>query len=64
MENINKNLEEQLAEFDHLFQECVLIKKEDMEHFDFLMKKFAQLRKEMSKRPDGFYVKDILNFDS
>ena len=64
MENINKELEKQLGEFDHLFQECVLIKEEDMHRFDFLMQRFAALREEMSRRPDGFYVNDILNFAS
>ena len=64
MEEINKELEKQLAEFDHLYQECVLIKKEDMERFDFFMKKFKKLRSEMSKRTDGYYVNDILNFAS
>ena len=61
MENVNKELEKQLAEFDYLFQEGVLISEKDMKRFDFLMEKFASLRSEMSKHSSGNYVADIFN---
>ena len=60
MEHINKELEKQLAEFDHLFQECVLIDKQAMLKFDNLMNKFNNIRKEIIQHSNGNYKYDII----
>jgi hypothetical protein len=59
MENINKEIEKQLGEFDYLFQEGVVIPKKDMDRFDELMEKFASIRSEIHKHPSGNYVNDM-----
>ena len=44
MEEINKELEKQLAELDYLFQEGVVFDQKDVERFDFLINKFTAIR--------------------
>ena len=59
MEEINIILEKKLAEFDHLFQEGVLIPEKDIERLDFLLGEFQAIRSELGKHPSGGYTTDI-----
>jgi len=61
MKNVLDNLGTALCEFDHLYQEGVVLTEDEIKKFDLYTEKLAAIRSELSHIKGLGYLPDIFN---